>query len=197
MNGRAFRSIKGPGPRHEGANDLIGPLEMTHLPVEERLQRAAWAIERVATAPRHDGVLPRRKRRDGRDATMPNQMNREVPVRIDGSSFGNITIDGTIYDHDVVIRLSGSVEKRRKKLSKRQYGTSHMLSRKEAKFVFEKGCDMVVIGSGQQGNLRLSPEAKEYFGKKRCMVVLQPTPDAICTFNRSRAHKVGLIHVTC
>jgi hypothetical protein len=118
-------------------------------------------------------------------------------MHIDGSEFGKITIDGTTYEHDVIIRLSGGVEKRRKKLSKRQYGTSHMISKAEAKFVFEKGCDVVIVGSGQQGNVQLSPEAGDYFEKKRCSVILQPTPEAIRTFNRSKAHKIGLIHVTC
>ena len=110
-------------------------------------------------------------------------------MRIKGSDFGKITIDGRTYEHDVIIRLSGDVEKRRKKLSKRQYGTSHMISKAEAKFVFEKGCDVVIVGSGHQGNVQLSPEARDYFQKKRCNVILQPTPEAIRTFNRSKAHK--------
>ena len=43
-------------------------------------------------------------------------------MQIDRSQFGSITIDGKTYEHDVVIRLSGKVEKRQKKLSKEQYG---------------------------------------------------------------------------
>ena len=39
----------------------------------------------------------------------------------------------------MVVRLSGEVVKRKKKLSKKYYGTSHILSKDEAKFVFEKG----------------------------------------------------------
>jgi hypothetical protein len=118
-------------------------------------------------------------------------------MRIDGTKFGSITIDGNSYDHDVVIRLSGQVKKRKKRLSKEQYGTSHIISKAEAKAVFEKGCDEIVIGAGQEGNVHLSPEAKDYFEKKRCHVVLQPTPAAIRSFNQSRAHKIGLMHVTC
>jgi len=49
----------------------------------------------------------------------------------------------------VIIRLSGKVVKRKKKLSKKYYGTSHVISKEEAKFVFEKGCEQIVIGSGQ------------------------------------------------
>ena len=118
-------------------------------------------------------------------------------MKIEGTRFGEITIDGKSYGHDVVIRLSGEIIKRKKKLSKKLYGTSHVLSKDEAKFLFEKGCEQIIIGSGQMGNVHLSPEAEVYFQKHGCSVLLEPTEDAIATFNRSRARKVGLFHVTC
>ncbi len=122
---------------------------------------------------------------------------KEVAMRIESTTFGAITIDGKTYEHDVVIRLSGEVVKRKKKLSKKLYGTSHVLSEDEAKFLFEKGCDQVVIGSGQMGNVHLSPEAEAYFERKGCEILLKPTPEAIRMFNRSRAKRIGLFHVTC
>jgi hypothetical protein len=118
-------------------------------------------------------------------------------MKIDDTTFGTITIDGKTYDHDVIIRLSGEIVKRKKKLSKKHYGTSHVLSKDEAKFVFETGCEQLILGSGQLGNVRLSPEAATYFAKKGCKVLLQPTPQAIRVFNRSHANKIGLFHVTC
>jgi hypothetical protein len=72
----------------------------------------------------------------------------EVAMKIDGTTFGTITIDGKTYEHDVVVRLSGEVVKRKKKLSKKLYRTSHVLWEDEARFLFERGCDQVVIGSG-------------------------------------------------
>jgi len=118
-------------------------------------------------------------------------------MEIKDTTFGTITIDGKTYEHDVIIRLSGEVTKRKKKLSKKYYGTSHVLSKDEAKFVFEKGCEQLIVGSGQMGNVRLSPDAEAYFAKKGCNVVLQPTPEAIQLFNKSKAKKIGLFHVTC
>lgn len=111
---------------------------------------------------------------------------------IDQSEFGSITIDGKTYDHDVIIHLSGKVDKRKKKLSKEQYGTSHIISKAEAKSVFEDGCDLLIIGSGQEGNVQLSPEAGDYFENKGCQVIVQPTPEAIRSFNQSRKKKIGL-----
>jgi hypothetical protein len=118
-------------------------------------------------------------------------------MEIEGTTFGTITIDGKTYEHDVIIRLSGEVVKRKKKLSKKYYGTSHVLSKDEAKFVFEKGCEQLILGTGQMGNVHLSPEAEAYFAKMRCKVLLQPTPEAIQVFNSSNAKKIGLFHVTC
>jgi hypothetical protein len=44
-------------------------------------------------------------------------------MEIENTSFGTITMDGKTYGHDVVVRLSGEVVKRKKKLSKKYYGT--------------------------------------------------------------------------
>ena len=118
-------------------------------------------------------------------------------MEIERTTFGTITIDGKTYEHDVIIRLSGEVARRKKQLSKKYYGTSHVLSKDEAKFVFEGGCNQLIVGSGQMGNVRLSPEAEAYFAKKDCTVLLRPTPDAIQMFNKSRSKKIGLFHVTC
>ena len=65
-------------------------------------------------------------------------------MRIDHTAFGEITINGKTYDHDVIIRLSGEIVKRNC-----VYGTSHIVSKDEAKFVFEKGCRQLILGSGQ------------------------------------------------
>lgn len=118
-------------------------------------------------------------------------------MRIESTEFGSITIDGKTYAFDVVIRLSGEIKKRKKKLSKKYYGTSHMISKDEAKFVYEKGCEQLVLGTGQDDNVRMSKEAVKYFDKKGCKIVAQPTPQAIETFNDSRKDKIGLFHVTC
>src|SRR5213079_711245 len=118
-------------------------------------------------------------------------------MEIERTTFGTITIDGKTYEHDVIIRLSGEVARRKKKLSKKYYGTSHVLSKDEAKFIYEDGCEQLILGSGQMGNVHLSPEAETYFAKKGCTVLLQPTPKAIHTFNNSHAKKIGLFHITC
>ena len=116
---------------------------------------------------------------------------------IDQTSFGSITIEGTVFDHDVLILLGGDVKKRKKKLSKAIYGTSHILSLDEAKYVYTSGMERLIIGSGQYGNVRLSDGAADYFKRKHCQVDLAPTPTAIRMWNEAEGATVGLFHVTC
>jgi hypothetical protein len=116
---------------------------------------------------------------------------------IDQTTFGSITVEGTVFEHDVLIRFDGQVEKRKKKLSKAVYGTSHILSLAEARQVYEKGVRRLIIGTGQYDNVTLSEEAADYFDRKRCQVDLLPTPRAIETWNESAGPVIGLFHVTC
>jgi hypothetical protein len=118
-------------------------------------------------------------------------------MRIDGTAFGTITIDGKTYDHDVVLRLSGEVAKRKKKLSKAVYGTSHTVSLAEAKDIYEKGAERLIVGAGQNGMVALSDEAAEYFAKHKVAVDLAPTPAAIERWNKAKGPVIGLFHVTC
>lgn len=117
--------------------------------------------------------------------------------RCDATGFGWIEIDGTRYEHDVMIRLGGKIAKRKKKLSKEVYGTSHTISRAEAAHVFEKGARVLVVGTGQDDQVHLSAEAREYLERRECEARLLPTPAALREWNEAGKHAIGLFHVTC
>ena len=72
--------------------------------------------------------------------------------------------------------------KRKKKLSKRVYGTAHTVSEDEARFVYEKGCKELIFGTGQYGSAALSQVATAFLEEMGCRVVAVPTPEAIKTF---------------
>jgi hypothetical protein len=57
--------------------------------------------------------------------------------KIDRTMFGSITIEGEVFERDVLIRLNGKIKKRKKKLSKAQYGTSHIVSLAEAEHIYQ------------------------------------------------------------
>jgi hypothetical protein len=116
---------------------------------------------------------------------------------IEKTRFGSITIEGKSYKRDVIIRQDGQIKKRKKKLSKALYGTSHILSLEEAKHVLSKGGQSLIIGTGQFGRVRLSQEAEDYFHQVGCAVKLLPTPQAIKAWNEADEGTIGLFHITC
>lgn len=113
------------------------------------------------------------------------------------TSFGSITVGDHRYDHDILIRSNGHIEKRKKKLSKEVYGTSHTLSLDEAEFIYEDGVQKIIIGCGQYGALSLSGEAKDLFRRKQVSLILADTPHAVDEYNKAEEPCVGLFHVTC
>jgi len=116
---------------------------------------------------------------------------------INKTKFGSIKIDGEKFEHDVIIQLDGKVKKRKKKLSKEVFGTSHTISLAEAEYIYEDGAKWIIIGTGQSGRVKLSDEAQEYFKQKACQVMAYPTPEAVRCWNESAQGGIGLFHVTC
>ena len=117
--------------------------------------------------------------------------------RIDGTKFGSITVEGETHHEDILIRLDGQVKKRKKKLSKAVYGTSHIVSLAEAEHIYEEGVLRIIFGTGQSGLLQLSDEAAAYFQQKGCQAELLPTGEAIRAWNEAEGAVVGVFHVTC
>ena len=119
-----------------------------------------------------------------------------VPI-INSTSFGSITIEDVKYAHDVLIRLNGEVSKRKKKLSKELYGTSHKISRAEAKYIYEEGAESLLIGSGMFDRVHLSDEAEAFFKEKGVEVNFSATHKSIRIWNQARGNTIGLFHITC
>jgi hypothetical protein len=117
--------------------------------------------------------------------------------KIDDTWFGGITVEGARYEHDIVIRLSGKVRKRNKKLSKAVYGTSHTISLAEIEELYRKKAQRLIVGTGQENQVRLSKEAAEFLTRHKCKVDLWPTPVAIKRWNGAAGKTLGLFHVTC
>src|SRR5262249_47630643 len=122
-----------------------------------------------------------------------------VKPRIQGTKFGAITVGGEELRHDVVILPNGKVRKRKKKLSKAVYGTSHTISLAEVERVYgqAKQPERLIVGSGQNGMVHLSLEADSFLEENGCAVLLAPTPEAIEPWNAARGNVAGLFHVTC
>ncbi len=125
---------------------------------------------------------------------MVNQANDLVYMK---SSFGWIEIDNVRYDHDVIIYRDGSVAKRSKKKSKELKSTyGHTpLSDHELDMLEKEKPDIVYIGTGQYGDLPITPEAMTVLN--RFETVILPTPDVLDILKKEDRSFVAIIHVTC
>jgi hypothetical protein len=113
------------------------------------------------------------------------------------SEFGWIEIDQVRYDHDVIIHRDGSVTKRSKKKSKELKSTyGHTpLSDQELEVVKKEKPKIVYIGTGQYGDLPITPEAERELS--RFETVIRPTPEILDMLKKERRSFIAIIHVTC
>jgi hypothetical protein len=127
-----------------------------------------------------------------------NALIEGTPMKptIQETEFGRITVDHIVHERDILIRPSGKVKKRKKKLSKK-VSDSHVISLAEAKHIFGKGADRLIIGTGQEGHVQLSEEAQAFFREEDCLVELFPTPRAIEVWNQAEGKAIAMFHVNC
>jgi hypothetical protein len=115
---------------------------------------------------------------------------------IEYPSFGTVVIDGTRYDHDVIIE-DGMVAKRDKapsKALKGQYGHTP-LSVDEA-IPWSK--PRLVIGSGYSGRLPVLPEIEVEAKGRGVELRVMPTAEAAMLLSNSdEPNANAILHVTC
>jgi hypothetical protein len=113
------------------------------------------------------------------------------------SEFGWIEINQVRYEHDVIIHRNGSVTKRSKKKSKELKSTyGHTpLSDHELEVLKKEKPEIVYIGTGQYGDLPITPEAETELS--RFETVIRPTPEILDMLKKERRSCIAIIHVTC
>jgi hypothetical protein len=116
---------------------------------------------------------------------------------IQSTEFGEITIDDETYTKDLYIYPDGTIKKRKKKLAKEVYGTSHKVGPRELKKICKEKPSMLIIGAGQQGVLELTAEGRDFLKKKGVDFRVAPTSEAIRLYNEARGKKALLVHLTC
>ncbi len=115
-------------------------------------------------------------------------------MRFEKFSFGSIRIDGTTYEHDVVIDR-GKIYKRKKKPSKpfREAFGHTPISPKET---IPWKCRRLVIGTGT-GALPVMDEVKQEARRRNIKLVLLPTKEAIQELKKEPSATNAILHVTC
>jgi len=121
-------------------------------------------------------------------------MSERVPLRFEGFSFGSIRIDGTTYEHDVVIDR-GQIRKRNKKPSKKFRDTfGHTPLSMEEDIPWK--CQRLVIGTGT-GALPVMEEVKREARRRTIKLDILPTAGAIKTLQEAPEETNAILHVTC
>ncbi|HWS22456.1 MAG TPA: MTH938/NDUFAF3 family protein [Methanoregula sp.] len=113
------------------------------------------------------------------------------------SEFGWIEIDQVRYEHDVIIHRDGTVTKRSKKKSKEMKSTyGHTpLSDQELEVLKKEKPEIVYIGTGQYGDLPITPEAERELS--RFEKFIRPTPEILDMLKKEHRSFIAIIHVTC
>jgi hypothetical protein len=125
-----------------------------------------------------------------------NQRSKDstASMRFEGFSFGSIRINGTSYEHDVVIDR-GRIRKREKKPSKKFRDTfGHTPLSAEEDIPWK--CRRLVIGTGT-GALPVMNEVKQEARRHEIELVIVPTLDAIKILQEEPADTNAILHVTC
>jgi hypothetical protein len=115
-------------------------------------------------------------------------------MRFEHFGFGSIRIDGTTYNHDVVIDR-GQVRKRKKKPSKQFRGEfGHTPLSIEEKIPWK--CRRLVIGTGA-GALPVMKEVKREAQRRNIELLILPTKQAIKELRHEHEGTNAVLHVTC
>lgn len=112
-------------------------------------------------------------------------------VKIDSMKFGEIRVDGKTYYSDLTIWWDGHVEMRDK---------SHTFGADEFLGIASKKPEVIVVGTGTDGVLRIEEEVGQLASRKGIKIYDEISPKAVDLFNAFLAEGkrvVGVIHATC
>jgi hypothetical protein len=114
-------------------------------------------------------------------------------VVIDSYAFGRLETGGRTYDADVILfpdRVEAHWWRRE----------GHRLMIDDLGTVLAYGPEVFVVGTGASGMMAVPPETRSALEAKGIRVIVQPTPEAVETFNRllGEGKRVAAgLHLTC
>ena len=112
--------------------------------------------------------------------------------RIEDYRFGYVIVDGESHDKDLIILpdrvLAGWWRKE-----------GHALHPEDLAAVIQAGPDLLVVGQGAHGRMRVLARTEEALQGAGIEWIAQPTEDACQTYNRLREERVvaAALHLTC
>lgn len=112
--------------------------------------------------------------------------------KIESYSFGEIIIDGHRYCKDVIVypdRVEGQWWRK----------AGHSLAPEDIPEVFRSAPEILIIGQGSPGRMRVPAETQRRLEAAGMEVIVEATHQACKTYNRLRGRRriVAALHLTC
>jgi hypothetical protein len=113
-------------------------------------------------------------------------------MRIDKYSFGKIVIGNKTYTSDIIIypdRIDPSWWRKE----------GHLLQVNDLSDVLKENPDLIIIGTGYSGVMRISEDVKKFLKSKEIDVIIEKTPEAVDAYNKIFETKktIACLHLTC
>ena len=94
--------------------------------------------------------------------------------KITNFSFGSISINGRKYETDIIVFWDGEILERVR---------THVFSKKELMEILVKDPELVVIGTGTAGNMKVENQAADYTKLNGIELIVKTTDKAVKDFN--------------
>jgi len=113
-------------------------------------------------------------------------------LMIDSYKFGVIIINGRRHSSDVIIHPDRVKDDWWRK-------EGHQLCIDDLEDVVEENPDVIVVGKGNPGLMKVLPETEDFVKSRGIKLIVQSTEEACKTYNQlSSSQKViALLHLTC
>lgn len=113
-------------------------------------------------------------------------------MKIESYSFGKILIDGNTYTSDLIIYPDRIWDKWWRK-------EGHGIHEEDLSTIMENPPEILIIGTGDSGRLKVSGEMKKYIESKGIKLRIAKTQDACKLYNdlSTKARVIAALHLTC
>lgn len=112
---------------------------------------------------------------------------------IENYEFGAMTVDGVRHGHDLLLVDGNAV-------ADWWRGKGHLLTIMDLSPILIAQPEVLVVGTGRSGAMRLAPGLEESLAERGIELVAQPSPEAWKTYNDLMAEGrrvAGAFHLTC
>jgi len=111
---------------------------------------------------------------------------------IDSYDFGRIVVNGKVYTSDVIIFLDRVKDKWWRK-------EGHALHIEDIESVVNAKPEVLIIGTGKYGILKVSSQTREYIESNGITMIVEPTDKACEVYNKIANDKkaIAALHLTC